>query len=104
VLTTQLLTKPPAEWNIGVSLSTPAPTNAAAMPAMSKKDSSDGGSDNGEEETAPLTENDFFKVRDTFKRKESTKRDIPAELSLSLSSPKCNEGSPQHHRTRQLTP
>ena len=29
VLTTKLLSKTPAEWTIGVSLSTPAPTNAA---------------------------------------------------------------------------
>jgi len=54
VLAAQLLTKPPAEWNIGVSLSTPAPTNAAAMPSSSQSDD--------ELEAAPLTQNDFFKV------------------------------------------
>jgi hypothetical protein len=33
IIISQMVTKAPAEWNIGVSLTTHAPTNAAAMPS-----------------------------------------------------------------------
>ena len=59
ILSAQLLTKPPTEWTIGVSLSTPAPTNAAAMPA----DGDSGSESTGNDAPERVTENDFFKVR-----------------------------------------
>ena len=60
VLKEKLLTKPPAEWDIGVSLSTPAPTNAAAMPTVPDDGSEDVVSLGTEDDA--LTQNDFFKV------------------------------------------
>ena len=69
ILKQQMLTGPPAEWDVGVSLSTPAPTNAAAMPANQQKpDASDDEGIDGTGarlETLPgeaLTQNDFFKT------------------------------------------
>lgn len=59
ILSAQLLTKPPTEWTIGVSLSTPAPTNAAAMPM----DGESGSESTENEAPERVTENDFFKVK-----------------------------------------
>ena len=63
VLSTQHLNKPPDEWTIGVSLSTPAPTNAAAMPVVveTRDDASDESSVETEGAEAP-TQNLFFEI------------------------------------------
>ena len=66
ILKQQMLTGPPAEWDVGVSLSTPAPTNAAAMPMpLNSENLSDDDEAMDSLESPPgepLTQNDFFKT------------------------------------------
>lgn len=64
ILSQKYINKPPPEWDIGVSLSTPAPTNAAAMPEVDiEHGERDGDSENSSiTEEALYTQNDFFKL------------------------------------------
>jgi len=65
ILSEKFINKPPAEWDIGVSLSTPAPTNAAAMPQVDTEHlENDNQSENSSvvtSEEVHYTQNDFFK-------------------------------------------
>jgi hypothetical protein len=74
ILSAQLLTKPPTEWTIGVSLSTPAPTNAAAMPVGGESESESTEGDAPER----VTENDFFKVGGAYAQHADPTRSLAA--------------------------
>jgi SPX domain protein involved in polyphosphate accumulation len=63
VLSQKYINKPPEEWDTGVSLSTPAPTNAAAMPEIDIEHGGDNESiASANSEEAHYTQNDFFRL------------------------------------------
>eukprot|EP00614_Pseudopedinella_elastica_P010020 CAMPEP_0172590006 /NCGR_PEP_ID=MMETSP1068-20121228/8496_1 /TAXON_ID=35684 /ORGANISM="Pseudopedinella elastica, Strain CCMP716" /LENGTH=804 /DNA_ID=CAMNT_0013385687 /DNA_START=190 /DNA_END=2604 /DNA_ORIENTATION=- len=63
VLEEQMIAKPPSDgWTSGVSLSTPAPTNAAGMPTARDEDDASVDGLSIESGAKVYTENDFFKL------------------------------------------